>query len=131
MRCRATPAATIYLFTPNLNCMKNYILTVVLFCCSVCAIAQTRTVTGKVTNAEGVPVQFATVTMKGTSTAVSADVNGNFSIQAAPNAVLVFTAAGFQSTELNIGTQTNVNSTMATQGALTEVVVTESVASKV
>ena len=67
---------------------------------------------------------FATVTVKGTSTAVSADENGNFSIQAPANAVLVFSSTGYQSNEVNIGTETTVNSTLSGQGALTEVVVT-------
>ncbi len=104
--------------------MKHYILSLVMLLASVCCFAQSRTVTGKVTNPEGVPVQFATVTVKGTTTAVSADVNGNFSIQAPPNAVLVFSAAGFQTAELNIGNQTTINTSLSMQGALTEVVVT-------
>lgn len=87
-------------------------------------MAQNRTITGKVTNTEGVPVSFATVSVKGTSTAVSADENGNFNIQAPPNAVLVFSAATFQPIEINIGNQTVVNTTLAAQGALSEVVVT-------
>src|SRR4030095_2664434 len=85
---------------------------------------QNRTVTGKVTSTEGKPVPFATVTIKGTSTAVSADENGNFSIQAPPNAVLVFSSTGYQVSEVNIGTQTTVNSTLTGQGAMAEVVVT-------
>jgi len=85
---------------------------------------QNRTVTGRVINAEGRPVPFATVTIKGTSTAVSADENGNFTIQAPANAVLVFTSSGYQANEVNIGTQTTVNATLSGTGALTEVVVT-------
>ena len=104
--------------------MKNYIFTFLMLLSGLCGLAQDRTVTGKITNAEGLPVQFATVTVKGTSTAVSADANGNFSIQAPRNAVLVFSAAGFATAEVNIGEQTTVNNIMATQGALTEVVVT-------
>ena len=78
---------------------------------------QNRTVTGKVTNAEGRPVPFATVTVKGTSTAVSADENGNFSIQAPANAVLVFSSTGYQSSEVNIGNETTVNSTLNRPGS--------------
>lgn len=87
-------------------------------------MAQNRTITGKVTNTDGVPVSFATVSVKGTTTAVSADESGNFSIQAPPNAVLVFSAAAFQPMEVNIGNQTIVNTTLSAQGALSEVVVT-------
>ena len=104
--------------------MKKILLTTLWFLSALFMLGQNRTVTGKVTNAEGRPVPFATVTVKGTTTAVSADENGNFSIQAPPNAVLVFSSAGYQSSEVNIGTQTSVNSTLSGTGALEAVVVT-------
>src|SRR5689334_16775863 len=91
---------------------------------SVLALAQTRTVTGRVTDAQGKAIPFASVTVKGTNTGVSADEGGNFSISAAPNSVLVISAAGFQTSELNVGNQTTVNSSLASQSSLTEVVVT-------
>ena len=85
---------------------------------------QNRLVTGKVTNSEGRPVPFATVTVKGTSTAISADENGNFRIQAPANAVLVFSSTGYQLNEVSIGTETTVNAILSGQAALSEVVVT-------
>src|SRR5215831_3645741 len=101
------------------------ILLFVLFCLpAMFLMAQTRTIKGKVTNPEGKPVPFATVTVKGTSNAVSADENGNFTIQAAPNSVLVFSASSFKNTEVNIGNETTVNSTLGTAGDLSEVVIT-------
>src|SRR5688572_6297205 len=105
-------------------CMKKILFTVLFFLSALIMFGQNRTVTGKVTNAEGRPVPFATVTIKGTSTAVSADENGNFSIQAPVNAVLVFSSTGYQSSEVNIGEQTTVNSTLSGTGVLSEVVVT-------
>ncbi|HWJ92378.1 MAG TPA: SusC/RagA family TonB-linked outer membrane protein [Flavisolibacter sp.] len=95
-----------------------------LVLCSIMALAQTRTVTGRVTDAQGKGVPFASVTIKGTTTGVSADETGAFSIQAAPNSVLVFSAAGFQPIEVNIGNQTTISATINNQSALTEVVVT-------
>jgi TonB-linked SusC/RagA family outer membrane protein len=89
------------------------------------AIAQPRTVTGRVLDAQGNPVPFATVTVKGTNTGVAADQSGNFSIQAPPGAVLQVSAAGFQTSELNIGQQASVELRLGTQqGSLQEVVVT-------
>jgi TonB-linked SusC/RagA family outer membrane protein len=88
------------------------------------AWAQTRTVTGRVTDAQGRAVPFASVTISGTSTGVAADENGNFTIQAPPNAVLVFSAAGFQTSQVNIGTQTTVTASLSSQASLNEVVVT-------
>jgi TonB-linked SusC/RagA family outer membrane protein len=104
--------------------MKKILSTALFFLSALIMFGQNRTVTGRVTNAEGRPVPFATVTIKGTSTAVSADENGNFTIQAPPNAVLVFSSTGYQPGEVNIGTQTSVNTTLSGQGALAEVVVT-------
>jgi iron complex outermembrane receptor protein len=52
---------------------------IVLF--SIPAFSQTRTITGKVTNENGLPVPSATVEQKGTTNAVSATENGSFSIQ--------------------------------------------------
>src|SRR6476660_1241566 len=91
---------------------------------SVLALAQTRTVTGRVTDAQGKAVPFASVTVKGSTTGVSADENGNFSIQAAPSSTLVFSAAGFQTVEVNIGSQSTINANMTSSSAMTEVVVT-------
>src|SRR6476661_1890624 len=91
---------------------------------SALAFAQTRTVTGRVTDAQGKAVPFASVTVKGTTNGVAADENGSFSIQAGPNATLIFSAAGFQTSEINIGSQTSINASLSTQSALNEVVVT-------
>ncbi|MGN6166381.1 MAG: SusC/RagA family TonB-linked outer membrane protein [Flavisolibacter sp.] len=88
------------------------------------AYAQNRTVTGRVTDAQGKAVPFASISLKGTTTGVAADENGNFSIQAPPNATLVFSAAGFTNSEVNIGTQTSVTATLTSQSNLSEVVVT-------
>ena len=48
---------------------------------SALAIAQTRSVTGKITDDKGENVPFATITETGTKNAVKADVNGLFSIK--------------------------------------------------
>ena len=98
-------------------------LCMLMLCCAL-TYAQTRTVTGKVTDAQGKPVPYATVTVKGTGTAVSADENGNFSIEAAPNSVLVFSASGYQGSEVNIKNQTSVTALVSGQNNMSEVVVT-------
>lgn len=104
--------------------MKKILLLVLFFLPAVAILAQSRTITGKVTGPDGKPISFATVTIKGTSTAISADVNGDFSIQAPPRSVLVFSATSFQPVEINIGNQATVNAVLNARDALTEVVVT-------
>jgi TonB-linked SusC/RagA family outer membrane protein len=99
-------------------------LLAVLMLFTALAIAQTRTVTGRVTDAQGRAVPFASITVKGATTGVAADENGNFTIQAGPNSTLVFSAAGFTASEVNIGTQTAVTASLTTQTSMSEVVVT-------
>ncbi len=104
--------------------MKKLLLLALFVLPAFVLLAQNKTITGKVTDTEGKPVSFATVNVKGTTTFVSADVNGNFTIQAGTNAVLVFSAASFQTTEISIGNRTTVNALLTSQNTLTEVVVT-------
>jgi TonB-linked SusC/RagA family outer membrane protein len=99
-----------------------YILS--MLCLTMQLFAQVRTITGRVTNADGRGVSYATVTVKGSTTSVAADENGNFTIQAPPNAILVFSASGYTSSEINAGNNTSVTGRLIAGGALTEVVVT-------
>ena len=96
----------------------------VLMLISALAYGQTRTVTGKVTDAQGQPVPFASVILKGKTTGVAADADGVFSIEASPNSVIVISATGFQPTEVNIGTKTTINASLTIQSSMSEVVVT-------
>jgi len=99
------------------------LFTVLMMLCTI-AFSQNRTVSGRVTDASGNAVPFATITVKGTTTGVAADVDGNFSIEAPANAVLIVSAAGYTASETNIGNQTTLNLTLGAQSNLQEVVVT-------
>jgi TonB-linked SusC/RagA family outer membrane protein len=97
---------------------------VLLFSGSV--FAQQREVTGKVTDANGTPLNGATVRIKNSRSGVSAGADGSFKISAAPNSVLVISAVGYENQEINIGSETNnigVKLTLDTK-AMSEVVVT-------
>jgi TonB-linked SusC/RagA family outer membrane protein len=96
-----------------------------LMLCGVLAFAQSRVVTGKVTDIDGNPVSFASVKVKGTNTGVSADANGTYSLKVNPGAILVISGASFKETEVPVGTQTVLNTVMEKGGGeLKEVVVT-------
>jgi TonB-linked SusC/RagA family outer membrane protein len=89
------------------------------------AMAQTRPVSGKVTNDKGEPIPFATVTIKGTKTTTVADANGNFSIDAKTGDVLQISSAGVASKDIVVGASGSVNvSVTAATGQMEEVVVT-------
>lgn len=65
--------------------------------------AQSKTVTGKIIDTDGNPVSFASVNIRGTSTGVSADAAGRFSVRLGSFPVsIVVSAASFLSTEKKI-----------------------------
>ncbi|WP_207491490.1 SusC/RagA family TonB-linked outer membrane protein [Aridibaculum aurantiacum] len=81
-----------------------------IFCIALAgiALAQTRTVTGIVTDEKGVPLANASVLVRGTTTGVNTDVNGRFSIAVPSNArVLVISSVGYGSQELTLSATTN------------------------
>ena len=49
-----------------------------LVLCSVLAFAQTKVLTGKVTDDKGQALSFATIKQKGSNQGVAADADGNF-----------------------------------------------------
>ncbi|ANE49301.1 SusC/RagA family TonB-linked outer membrane protein [Flavisolibacter tropicus] len=105
--------------------MKRFTLAVfMLMLFHALVIAQTITVTGKITTGNGEAVPFATVTVAGSTTAVQADANGNFTISARQGAQLVASATGFQPQTITVnGNTANFNIQRGT-GQLQEVVVT-------
>ena len=74
-----------------------FILLIVLggFLIPTFAVAQAKTVTGKVTGSDGAPVAGVTVQEKGTSTGTATDASGNFSLTVSkPDATLVVSSLG-------------------------------------
>ncbi len=87
--------------------------------------AQTKTITGKVTDDKGVPVLGATVTAKGTKVGASTDATGTFHITMPANSsTLVISSVGFTQQEIRITDQTMLNvALVVSQSNLNEVVV--------
>jgi TonB-linked SusC/RagA family outer membrane protein len=86
--------------------------------------AQNKTVAGRVVNESGQPVQRPSIMLKGTSTGVTGDDNGNFSISAPSNGVLVISAVDFTPLEVRIDSRTSLSITMVSlDKSLGEVVV--------
>ena len=100
----------------------NQILTLAFAFVFQVALAQ-QSVSGTITDADGLPLPGATVVVEGTSTATTADFDGNYSIAAANGDVLVVSYVGYNAVEVTVnGTSMNVSLTSST--ALDEVVVT-------
>ncbi len=83
--------------------MKKIVTSLFLavLCSIITANAQVRQVTGSVKDDKGVAVASATVKVKGQNSAIVADENGAFKINASATAVLQVSAVGFVSTEVS------------------------------
>ena len=75
---------------------------VAMLCFSMVAVAQVSPHTGTVKDDKGNPIPYATVKVKGGTQVAVADEKGVYKINAADNAVLVFSATGFTDTESKV-----------------------------
>jgi len=81
-------------------------------------------VTGKVLGDSGVALQGVTVQVKGTSRGTTTNEQGNYSINASDNDVLVFSYVGYDGQEVAVGGKTQINVTLAlSKQELSQVVV--------
>lgn len=96
-----------------------------LFLMTTSAFAQNITLKGKVSDGETKETLPAvSIKVKGTKQGVSTDVNGSFTMNVSPNAVLVFAYVGYKSQEIALNGQTYLSVLMKPQdGGLDEVVV--------
>ncbi|SHJ09159.1 SusC/RagA family TonB-linked outer membrane protein [Pseudozobellia thermophila] len=91
--------------------------------CTVQAYAQEQTVVGTVADEQG-PIPGANILVKGTSRGVTTDFDGNFSIQASPDDVLVVSYIGYATQNITVGNRTSIDIRLqADQQQLEEVVV--------
>ncbi len=89
------------------------------------AVAQQQVSGTVVDSDDGSTLPGVSIVVKGTSTGTITDINGNYSINANAEDVLVFTFVGYAAQEFTIGNQSTINVEMALDVAeLQEVVVT-------
>ena len=107
--------------------MMKFLLLKFLFLvlCSGQLLAQTKTISGKLTSSEdGAPLPGVNIIVKGSTTGATSDADGNFSISVAESDVLVVSFIGFLTKEIPVGTQTSITITMEPDNKqLNEVVV--------
>ncbi|WP_416439485.1 SusC/RagA family TonB-linked outer membrane protein [Phnomibacter sp. MR] len=97
-----------------------------LLCMSVPAFAQNKTVSGKVTDAQGgAGLSGVSIIVKGSKTGTSTDGSGAYSLSVPNGATLVFSSVGFQNEEVAVGDRTTVDVVMTAMAGsnLNEVVV--------
>ena len=106
--------------------LRYYLLLVVLCCFSPEASAQDRTITGTVTDAEdGTDLPGVNVLIKGTTVGTVTNIEGSYQLEVADNAsTLVFSSVGYETQEVAISSQSQVDVRMAPDvQSLSEVVV--------
>jgi TonB-linked SusC/RagA family outer membrane protein len=87
--------------------------------------SQEKTITGNVTDQEGLPLPGVNILVKGTATGTQTDFDGNYTIKANVGQVLVFTYVGQKTVERTVGASNTINVQMEEDAqALEEVVVT-------
>lgn len=108
---------------------KNKFLTHVLLLASFLFMgglyAQEKTVSGTISDDMGQPLPGANVLVEGTTTGTQSDFDGNYSIEAGADAILVFSYIGFTTQSIPVGDQTTIDVALQEDSALLdEVVVT-------
>ena len=109
----------------NITNFKIHLTALMLLLLTTLAVAQERTINGKVVDSEtGDPLPGATVLEKGTSNGIVTDIDGNYKIAIGENSVLVFSFVGFEMIEEAPGSRAVVNVEMSPDvSALDEIVV--------
>lgn len=87
-----------------------YCMPLLFFFLAVLGIQAQKTITGTLTDSENLPLSGVNIIVKGTSTGVVSDFDGNYSVAVDANATtLIFTYLGFRTQEINIGNNTTIN----------------------
>ncbi len=101
------------------------LLVVFLGLTAIPALAQTKTITGRVRDDAGNPVSGASVREKSSQRGVATDAQGRFKLTVKPGATLVISAIGIEAREVNTSDESNYEvQVKTTQNSLNEVVVT-------
>ena len=92
--------------------LKSIMALSCLLLTSVSAFAQTKTVTGTITDATNEPLIGVSVVVQGTSAGTVTNMDGNYSISVTPEDVLVFSYVGMATQSIKVGTQRVINVTL-------------------
>ena len=86
--------------------------------------AQQKTVSGTVSDENGLPLPGATVIRAGTSSGTSTDFDGNYQIKASAGDVLEISYVGYATQSITVGASNTYNANMVLDNTLDEVIVT-------
>ena len=87
--------------------------------------AQEKTISGTISDENGLPLPGVNIIVKGTTTGTQSDFDGNYSINASPGDVLSYSFIGYTTKEMTVGASNTISFAMEVDSeALEEVVVT-------
>ena len=101
----------------------SVILTLLLAFVVQISFAQEKKVSGTVSDDNGLPLPGSTIIIKGTTSGVSTDFDGNYSINASVGDVLTFNYVGYADQNKTVGSSNVINVTMLADTSLEEVIV--------
>ena len=104
--------------------LKLTIPTIILLLGFTLQMIGQRTIKGKISSNDGEPLIGASVVVKGTDKGAISDLDGNYQVNAKDGDILVFSYIGFNTKEIEINGQTELNVILDQGVALKEVVVT-------
>lgn len=102
----------------------KWMLTLALLC-TISTFAQEKTISGTVTDDQNLPLPGVNIVVKGTTTGVQSNFDGNYNIRASIGQTLVFTYLGFKTVEFKVGAANTINVQLEVSAQdLEEVIVT-------
>lgn len=111
----------------NLFSQRLYSASLLMLLCSLVsfsAFAQERTITGTVTDKDGMGLIGVNILQKGTANGTVTDIDGNYSMQLKEgDDVLVYSYTGYEATEEKVGSRSQVDVIMNLGTTLDEIVV--------
>lgn len=102
---------------------KAWLAIAMLLCLSFPALAQKITVTGTVVDPTGEPLTGASVIAEGTTMGTSADIDGNYRLEVAPDAILVVSYVGYDTQRVAVEGRSVVNITLSDNSVMLKEVV--------
>src|SRR5690606_11262184 len=76
---------------------------------SIPVFGQTVQIKGQISDENGDPIPGASVLVKGTTIGTAADLDGMYTLNVPEKSTLVFSFIGYESQEVAVGNQTNIN----------------------
>ena len=104
--------------------MKSLFRLLVVFLLSAQVAMAQKAVTGVVSDSDGIPLPGATVLVQGTTTGVTTDFDGNFSINVSEGQSLEFSFVGYDTAVVTVGAGNVINISLSLGTQLEEVIVT-------